>query len=258
MNNRTKCTGAPLLSLGRIFGAVLVLGLSSGAEAVDDLPIEIQNTRVVFNEGQPSSFVAVRNKSDIPYLVAVDITQFCGEGKTCPTTEDFMTSPGFKVITPGQSFPFRIVKLAENLPSDKESLYLVHFRLVPSDADLSDQEFKKARVTVTVAGSMKLFWRPKALAETPGVLKVRDMLVARCDGNQLEVINRSAYWGTFGTLQASGKTLLKNGPLPMIAPFASVHFDLPTCPQTVSASFIAESGLLTTERSVPVQTKASE
>lgn len=258
MTDRTKRTCSSQLWLRTVLSAAVLLGLLSSANASNKLPIEIQNTRVVFNEGQPSSFVSVRNKSDIPYLIAVDITSFCGEGKTCPATEDFMTSPGFKVINPGQAFPFRIVKLAEKLPADKESLYLVQFRLVPSEADLPEQDLQKARITVAVAGSMKLFWRPKALSNTPGVLKVRDMLAARCNANQLEIFNRSAYWGTFGTLHASGKTLLKDGPLPMIAPFSSVRYTLPSCPQAISTSFIAESGLLTAERTVPVQDKASE
>lgn len=253
MNKGTERTGIALKRARAIFSAVLILGLSSIAKAFPDLPIEIQNTRVVFNEGQPSSVVVVRNKSAIPYLVAVDITTFCGIGKECPITEDFMTSPGFKVISPGLSFPFRIIRLAEKLPADRESLYLVHFRLLPSDANLSDQRLKKARLTVAVAGSMKLFWRPKDLAGSTGVLTVRDMLQARCIGNEIEFTNRSPYWGTFGTLATSGMTLLKDGPLPMIAPFANVRFPIISCPQSVSASFIAESGLLTAERSVPVQ-----
>ena len=251
MSNRTNCAVSPMLRLGPVFCAALVLG-TSVAEASVDLPIEIQNTRVIFNEGQPSSFVAIRNKSNTPYLVGLEITQFCGTGKSCAATEDFMTSPGFKVISPGQTFPFRIVKLAENLPDDKESLYLVNFKLLPSNIHLSDRDVKKARVTVAVAGSIKLFWRPKNLANTSGVLTVRDMLAANCANAELEIINRSAYWGTFGTLDALGRTLLQDGPLPMVPPFSSVRFAVPSCPQSISVSFIAESGLMTAKRAVPV------
>ena len=245
-------------SLWKIIGSLIVFTLFSAVKASAELPIEIQSTRVVFNEGEPSAFVAVRNKSSIPYLIAVDITQYCGEGKTCAGTEDFMTAPSFKVISPGQAFSFRIVKLAENLPQDKESLYLVHFRLLPSEADLSDKDIETIRVTVAMAGSLKLFWRPQTLAKTAGVLKVRDMLSARCVNNRLEIMNRSAYWGTFGSLAVSGKTLLQEGPLPMVAPFSSVLFPISACPQSLSVSFIAESGLMTSARTVPIQEKLSE
>ena len=258
MNDKSERTNFFFRSAWVLLGSAFALAAAPAAEISDELPIEIQNTRVVFNEGEPSSVVSVRNKSNIPYLVAVDIMQYCGEGQTCPSSEDFMTSPGVKVISPGQSFPFRIVKLADNLPADKESLYLVHFRLLPSEVNLSDKDLDSSRVTIAIAGSMKLFWRPAALANTSGVLKVRDMLAAHCSDGNLEMINRSAYWGTFGTLQASGQTLLKDGPLPMVAPFSSVHFPIGTCPQSVSISFIAESGLLTAARTVLVQAQAPE
>lgn len=258
MNDTTKRMFLVLRISRKLFCLLFAFVAVSAVKAAAELPIEIQSTRVVFNEGQPSARITVRNRSNVPYLVAVDITQYCGEGKICPGTEDFMTSPSFKVISPGQMFSFRVVKLAENLPVHRESLYLAHFRLLPSEADLSSTDLENARVTVAMAGSMKLFWRPAALANTPGVLKVRDMLAARCSDHQLEIVNQSAYWGTIGTLVASGQSLLREGPLPMISPFSSLNFPVSACPRSVSISFIAESGLLTSTRSVAVQEKKPE
>ena len=226
--------------------------LTSGLALAQDLPIEIDSSRVVYNEGQPSATVSVRNKSDIPYLVSVNVTTFCGEGQTCPSTEDFMASPGFRVIHPGENYPFRVVKLAEKLASDRESLYLVEFKLLPSEAKLSEEELRSSRVNFVMAGAMKLFWRPKALADSPGVLRARDMLAAHCTSRGVEFQNRSAYWGTFAVLDADGHSLLSDGPLPMIAPFSNRQFDLKTCPQAVSVAFVAESGMPTSERLVPV------
>ncbi len=258
MINRITYIALYFFSASLLCSFLLFTAPASTAADADEIPIEIQNTRVVFDEGQPSSRVSVRNKSNIPYLVAVDIQQYCGAGQECPGTEDFMTSPGFKIINPGQTFPFRIVKLAEDLPVDRESLYLIHFRLLPSVADLSDKDLESARVSIAIVGTIKLFWRPGSLANTTGVLTVRDKLSAKCAENILEVNNPSPYWGTIGTLESSRQTLLKDGPLPMVAPFSSISIPLSFCPQTISVSFIAESGLLTSARSVTVQTDDAE
>lgn len=254
MSSRITHRCALLCFSASIVGFAAYFLCASGLSFAQELPIEIDSSRVVYNENQSSATIGVRNKSDIPYLISVNITEYCGEGKQCPSTENFMASPGFRVIRPGEKFPFRLVKLADSLPTDRESLYLVEFKLLPSEAKLTDEELNSSRVTFVLAGTLKLFWRPKSLANTPGVLKARDMLAATCTNRGLQIQNRSAYWGTFAELNADGHSLLTEGPRPMVAPFSDRQFKLLSCPKTVSVAFIAESGLSTQVRSVPVRT----
>lgn len=246
----------PYLSV--FIGLATYFLFTSGLSFAQELPIEIGSSRIVYNENQPSATISVRNKSDIPYLISVNITEYCGEGNRCSSTEDFMASPGFRVIRPDENFPFRVVKLTDTLPADRESLYLVEFKLVPSEAKLTNEELDSSRLTFVLAGSLKLFWRPNVLADTPGVLKVRDMLAAVCTKRDLQIQNRSAYWGTFAVLDVNGHSVLSDGPRPMIAPFSVRQFELDHCPQAVSVAFVAESGMSTSVRSVPVRTEPKD
>lgn len=239
-------------------GLATCLLTASGLSFCQELPIEIGSSRIVYNENQPSATVSVRNKSDIPYLVSINVTEFCGEGKQCPSTDDFMASPGFRVIRPGESFPFRLVKLIDSLPTNYESLYLVKFLLLPSDIKLTQKQIESPRVTFTLAGTLKLFWRPKALANVPGAMKTRDMLAANCTDSGMTIHNRSAYWGTISVLDANDQSLLKDGPLPMIAPFSDRHFDLNFCPRSIAVALLSESGLSTSARFIPVRSLNKE
>lgn len=226
--------------------------LYSAACIAEDLPIEIDNTRVVFKEEDPSASVSVRNKGDIPYLVAINVTEFCGVGQQCPTTDDFMASPGFKIIRPGQVFPFRVVRIADKMPADRESLYLVNFKIVPSEVQLTDKQLKSSRITVALSGSMKLFWRPEALSGGLVSLRLLSQLESQCTGNKLELINRSAYWATLSTVSANGKSLFPTGPLPMLAPFGNVSFSTDVCPREVTVAVIDDSGMPSIEQIVQV------
>lgn len=219
------------------------------------LPIEISNTRVIYDEQAPSASFSVQNHGEIPYMVALEVNTFCGLDKQCPSTEDFMATPGFRVIRPGERFSFRIVRLADDLPRDKESLYLIHFQIIPSQIQLSAEQIKASRINVALDGNMKLFWRPADLAGAFLGYEISSHLTARCIGNSLELKNSSPFWGTFSDIKAVDKSLLNAGPLPMIAPNSKLSFNILSCPRELEVSFIAESGKTTTVRKVKVQTE---
>lgn len=218
-----------------------------------DLPIEIRSTRVLYNEGMPSASVSIRNNGQIPYLTALEIHAYCENGWDCPDSEDFMVSPVVKIIHPGENYPFRIVRLAEKLNEETESLYLIELKILPSQAALSTRDLNASRVNLAMAGTMKLFWRPKKIVSSHATLNLRDALQCYCSSNQLILENRSPYWGTLAQLNSSGRSLLTQGRLPVIAPFSKKYFDVSNCPSEIDVAFITESGRITSLRRVGVE-----
>ena len=240
-----------------LLGILLILGpIKANSQpsviSPNELPIEIGNTRVIYNEGMHSASVSIRNNGQIPYLIALQIHTYCENGWDCPSNEDFMVSPVFHIVYPGESYPFRIVRLAEKLSEDIESLYLIQLKILPSQAAVSSKDLNASRVNLAIAGTMKLFWRPRKIVSSHGVLDLRDSVKIYCSNRRLGIENPSVYWGTVAQLTSSGQSLLKNGPLPIIAPRSVQHIEVKRCPREVDVAFITESGRMTALRRIQV------
>ena len=168
----------PFCLLGILFVlASTKVNAQSSLISPDELPIEIGSTRVIYNEGMPSASVSVRNNGQIPYLIALQVHTYCEKGWDCPSNEDFMVSPVFHIVYPGESYPFRIVRLADKLSDEIESLYLIELKILPSQADVSSKDWDASRVNLAMMGTMKLFWRPRKIVSSHGVLDLRDSVV---------------------------------------------------------------------------------
>lgn len=223
----------------------------------DELPIEIGSTRVIYNEGMPSASVSIRNNGQIPYLIALQVHTYCEKGWDCPSNEDFMVSPVFHIVYPGESYPFRIVRLADKLSDEIESLYLIELKILPSQVDVSSKDLNASRVNLAMMGTMKLFWRPRKIVSSHGVLDLRDSVKIYCSNQLLGIENPSVYWGTIAQLTSSGQSLLKKGPLPIIAPRSVKRLEVKRCPREVDVAFIAESGRMTALRRIQVDLSRS-
>ena len=239
----------PFCLLGILFVlASTKVNAQSSLISPDELPIEIGSTRVIYNEGMPSASVSVRNNGQIPYLIALQVHTYCENGWDCLSNEDFMVSPVFHIVYPGESYPFRIVRLAEKL----SELYLIQLKILPSQAAVSSKDLNASRVNLAMAGTMKLFWRPRKIVSSHGVLDLRDSVKIYCSNRRLGIENPSVYWGTVAQLTSSGQSLLKNGPLPIIAPRSVQHIEVKRCPREVDVAFITESGRMTALRRIQV------
>lgn len=219
-------------------------------------PIEVLATRIIYDEGRPSASLAVRNRGDIDYLVALAVEPFAGVGHEAgKTTDDFMCAPAFRILHPGETFPFRIVRLAKALPEDVESLYVAALRILPSSAHLTNFALAETAIELSMAGRFKLFYRPKALAGAFGVEEARERLTARCGEGELLLSNPSPYWGTFASASFEGRNLLQAGPKPMIAPSGELRLESGPCRKgsRLRFSFLAETGIETPVQEIQVE-----
>ena len=224
-------------------------------------PIRILASRVIYNESDHAAVLELENNGAVPLLVAAYVAPFKGVGVSSQETEDFMVSPGIRLIRPGESYPFRIVRLRAQLPTDIESLYIVNLRILPGDWSSVQPTEDVSQVKVSFLGSVKLFWRPKALANAFGVEEAKTRLAATCTQDGIVLRNPSPYWCTVSSVRAvihdeslrenvvtEGRELIESTVLPMIAPQSSIQLPADACPKTISVSLINENGQTTAPR----------
>jgi len=189
----------PVLCLKSLL-ALALLGLT-GLQAAD-AAVALDRTRVIFDGGQKSMSVNVRNdNTKLPYLAQSWIEDAKGQKIQSP----LMSLPPLQRLEPGAKSLIKI-QLAPGseakLPQDRESLFYFNLREIPPKSN-------KANVLqLALQTRVKMFYRPKALvqkqanSETPW----QEQLTLTRQGDRYMVNNPTPY---YVTLVAAGETDMK-------------------------------------------------
>lgn len=183
--------------------------------------IVIGGTRVIFDGDKKEVSTSIRNpeKSGI-YLVQSWVDNGERGGKA-----PFIVTPPLFRINPGEENLLRIVRTGGNLPPDRESVFWLNVKSIPST---DDSKPHTNVLQVVVKSRLKLFYRPAGLEGQPETA-YRQLSVAR-RGNRLTVSNPTPYYVTLLTLKIDGKEIKGAD---MVPPKGSVSFTLPA--DTVSS-----------------------
>ncbi|MFB0713320.1 molecular chaperone [Buttiauxella noackiae] len=175
--------------------------------------IVIGGTRVVFDGGKKESTLTISNPDQAPFLIQSWVDGQEGDTSKAP----FIITPPIFRLDGGQDNLLRIISTTANLPTDKESLYWINIKSIPSS------EKKENTLKIAVKSRIKLIYRPRGL---PGDLNsAAAALKWQRNGSNLQVNNSSAYYITFFNIKMNG-TPLKN--LNIIAPQSSAQIALPS------------------------------
>lgn len=192
----------------RIVAALLLtLGVQAHAGVI------IGGTRLVYDGSKKESSLGVSNPDKIPYLIQSWVT--VTEGGT--TKAPFIITPPLFRLGSGQNNILRVVRASDDFPSDRESLFWLNVKSIPSS--------EKATNTLQIAikTSMKLIYRPKGL---PGSLdEAAQGLTWQKMDNSIQVTNTSPYYLTFFKVEINGREITKAD---MVAPRSTARFELPT------------------------------
>jgi P pilus assembly chaperone PapD len=110
----------------------------------------------------------------------------------------------------------RVVRAGGNLPTDKESLYWLNIKSIPS------AKKQENSLQIAVKTRIKLIYRPQGL---PGTLEdAAKTLSWQRSGNAVQVTNASPYFITLFSVKVNGSPLKK---VSMVAPKSSARFELP-------------------------------
>lgn len=201
--------------------------------------VGINATRIVYNEGDKSAPVIVRNDSaEDAYLVQSYMTSDRQQNNSVP----FEVLPPMFRLQPNSRSEVRIVEKANGLPKDRESVFYLHVRAIPASSAGEAAKVNNGVVKIALESVIKVFYRPKNLPSSPQ--QAQNGLVFESVSGGLKVKNPSPYHINFSKLKVGNQkvslSLEKNNA--MLAPFSEMFYPTTVNKGDVSWSTINDLG----------------
>lgn len=119
--------------------------------------ISLGATRVIFPmDAKEESIVLINSTKKSNFLINSWIENSAGD-----KTQDFVVVPPLYVSEPSSENSLRIIKVKQNLPTDKETMYFLNVKSIPS---LDTEKVQDNNVLqLAVISRIKIFIRPKNL-----------------------------------------------------------------------------------------------
>ncbi|MGL5701349.1 MAG: fimbrial biogenesis chaperone [Kluyvera sp.] len=201
-----------------ISSAFMLLPLIISAVApCDAAGIRIGRTRVIYDANKKEVALSLANEdNELPWLV--QSWTDTGDGKT---RGPFILTPPLFRLDPQKEQNLRIAWSGAAVAQDRESLFYINIRTIPAVAK-EDSSTDKNVLRLIYKTRLKLFYRPKGLAGTPGE-SCKDLHFSH-NGSVLRVVNDGGFYSVFDSVKL-GSTLLKKAD--MVVPKSSTEIPLP-------------------------------
>lgn len=175
--------------------------------------ILVGRTRVIYEANKKEASLPLSNKSENkPFLIQSWIDN--GDGKT---RGPFVVTPPLFRLNANDENNLRISYTGGELPKDKESIFYINVRAIPSTPKNNTNELR-----LVIKTRIKLFYRPEKLQGKP--YDAYKLLTFARSGGQLQITNPTPYYVVFSYLTV-GNTVLKD--TDMIAPGGQLNVTLP-------------------------------
>jgi P pilus assembly protein, chaperone PapD len=191
-----------------VFAAALLSVTVSAVHA----GVIIGGTRVIFDGAKKEASISVNNSDNSPFLIQSWIETMNNSAEKTP----FIITPPLYRLDKGQQNVERIV-LTTPLPQDKESLYWLNIKAIPSASATENS------LQIAVKTRIKLIYRPTGLGKENPEAQA-DKLVWSRAGHQLRVTNPTPFVMNFNEVSVAGKKL---DDVSYVMPGASATFNLP-------------------------------
>lgn len=194
--------------------------------------IYLGSTRVVISDGKNEGSVSTHNKDNKNYLIQSWIL----DENDKESNEFVITPPLFKLE--GNTSSSLRVMMVGNLPADRESLYWLNVKFIPS----TDKNLKVNKLTFAVNNRIKIIYRPKSLSFSDSVDVFKKVTVRYIDG-KLEFKNPTKYFINISEVKANDVVLESPS---YIRPESSEFISLKNNkkPSVVNYAFIDDLGKL--------------
>lgn len=214
--------------LSKKYLIVAIVALSTSFHALSAFVLD--GTRYIYEEGRKSIPVSITNNADKLYggQVWIDNSNQ-GDDKV------FMVpSPPFFRVDAGQKQLVRLMNVAPNMPTDRESLFFLNVQEVPPAAGSEEGNYLAFAMNTKV----KLIYRPKILID--GRMNAEDKVKIERSKEGVFMSNPTPYYFAVIALNHNGKpiklTPVQKAELAEFKPFSKVK--VPSLPST-SLSFKA-------------------
>lgn len=176
--------------------------------------VTISGTRVIYEGNKREASILVTNQDENrPYLIKSFIS-VDENGKKAP----FIVTPPLFRLDGGKENILRIMRTGGDLPLDKESVFYLNVKAIPSA-----QDNMQNILFITVKTRIKLFYRPEKIQGDAE--ESYKLLTFRRLGKQLEVKNPSNYYVTINQLKI-GNQIVNLNDTDMIAPQEIAYFNI--------------------------------
>ncbi|MEG7511083.1 molecular chaperone [Serratia marcescens] len=193
-----------------LMGFILLLFFSTAQAGV-----VVGGTRVIFNGEKKEASISVDNPDNEPYLIQSWLdNQQSGLDKIA-----FIITPPLFRLDGHQENMLRIVRVGDDLPKDKESLYWMNIKSIPS----TEHTGKSNTLQIAVKTRLKLIYRPAALLKQVPE-DVTQRLTWQRVGKELKLTNPTPYYMNFHYVRIGGREMKE---VTYIAPMSSEIFSLP-------------------------------
>lgn len=240
-----------ILSLLRFLsGFVLIVGgmthFSVKADS-DNLKFSLQ--RLTYIAGDKSISVGLRNTSTSAYLIQTNMQwldektgiNILNKNEKIP----FTVTPPLHKLNGDEYYNWRVMFTgqAQNLPSDRESVFLVQLKAIPSTERQNKQSLQ---FTVTRSLLFKVYYRPAKLKEIT-LEQVAEKLIFHREKNALVVRNNSPIYATFDNLSVNGHHFSEEALFLSVPPFSEQRFHYDNLPSGSVSWAILDEYLLPTK-----------
>lgn len=147
--------------------------------------VVVGGTRLVYDGNKKESSLNIRNPDKIAYLIQSWVDMPDGVSGKAP----FVITPPLFRLDSGQNNVLRVVRAGGNLPSDKESIFWLNVKSIPS------AEMKDNTLQIAVKTRIKLIFRPNGVKGTPE--EAAQLLKWQRNGNNIQVNNPTPFLPDF-------------------------------------------------------------
>lgn len=201
---------------------LIACAVISASVSAANAGVIIGGTRVVYDGNKKEASIDVNNPDKTPYLIQSWVETLNGGAEKAP----FIITPPLYRLDGGQQNIERVV-VTGNLPQDKESLYWLNIKAIPSAPK------KDNTLQIAIKTRIKLIYRPAGLkSQQPQELS--HQLTWRRNGNQLQVTNPTSYVINFNEISLGGK---KFENVSYVLPGESMNFTLPAGANSTSINY---------------------
>lgn len=176
--------------------------------------VNIGGTRLIFDGAKEMSSITVSNADETPYLIQSWVEPKIEGGEKAP----FIITPPLFNIPGGQQYTLRVIKTKNTLASDRETLYWMDIKAIPT----AENKEGKNTFQLAVKTRMKLIYRPEGLKGVPE--DVAKNITWKIQGDQLKVFNPTPFYINFHEVSLSGKDIPS---ATYVAPMSHASFELP-------------------------------
>lgn len=171
-------------------------------------------TRVIYPSTSKQISLPLKNTDNN----AAFLLQSWVENEASVKTDDVLITPPVFVINPGRENLLRIIYTGNPLPSDRETLFWLSVKAIPS---MGKENADGNSLQLAIVNRIKMFYRPAGLEDNAD--EAHQQLRFSRNGNALTIDNPSPFYLTVVNLQVGGKNL----PGVMVAPRNKYTLNIP-------------------------------